>query len=521
MAGIVISNKVRRLVGNRLKEIDVPTSTLDTALYYADLSAQGVSFTQSRVNTELNAYPITVKNNASLVLTPSANKVGAVYAMNGDSKTLEEFEFQRGSSGTYFNASGVMQLAAPNVPRINYENGVAKGLLIESASSNLILFSGMGNYGSFQAIYASDVSRCSVVSDAGKSAIKVVPGSSFRLTSVDIQPNKVYTYSFWIKAVSAFQLNMRNYDNGVAYNATVHNITTEWQRIVKTFVSDASAQRDLLHTSNNGGGSHPEMFIADLQLEEGSLATSYIPTTSAIATRLADKVLSKRATAVYNKNSINVRTAEYPVAWLGNGIENLNIAGRNLLLGTRNVLQNIGSGLKDGSLYQGYAVVKSISTGAVHEDTYRALLGTLTRGTTYIVSFYAKASINMDIFNYFYAPNTTISGQSSTGQTTSAVDGGIAVSVTTSWQKYWIKWTQTDTDAIKTLIIGRIFLNSTGTVELAGFKFEHGTTETAWSPAPEDYIKVDVNGNIEISYDTPIHIQQFSLISRELKQEEV
>src|SRR5690606_37608527 len=65
-----------------------------------------------------------------------------VYAMNGDSKTLEEFEFQRGSSGTYFDASGVMQLAAPNVPRINFESGVSKGLLIEPASSNLRLNSG-------------------------------------------------------------------------------------------------------------------------------------------------------------------------------------------------------------------------------------------------------------------------------------------------------------------------------------------------------------------------------------------
>src|SRR5690606_36195353 len=145
MAGIVTSNKTRKLVGNRLKEIDVPTTTLNTALYYADLTAQGASFTQSRVNAELNAYPVTVKNNASLALTPSANKAGVVYAMNGDTNTLEEFEFQRGSSGTYFDASGVMQLAAPNVPRINYDAGISKGLLIEPASSNLTIDSGINN----------------------------------------------------------------------------------------------------------------------------------------------------------------------------------------------------------------------------------------------------------------------------------------------------------------------------------------------------------------------------------------
>src|SRR5690606_11226189 len=142
MAGIVTSNKTRKLVGNRLKEIDVPTTTLNTALFYADLTAQGAAFTAARVNAELNAYPTVVKNNASLALTPSANKAGVVYALNGDSKTLEEFEFQRGSSGTYFDASGVMQLAAPNVPRINFEGGASKGLLIEPSGSNLKLNSG-------------------------------------------------------------------------------------------------------------------------------------------------------------------------------------------------------------------------------------------------------------------------------------------------------------------------------------------------------------------------------------------
>ena len=52
-------------------------------------------------------------------------------------------------------------------------------------------------------------------------------------------------------------------------------------------------------------------------------------------------------------------------------------------------------------------------------------------------------------------------------------------------------------------------------------KYEKGSTITGWQPAPEDYLKVDENGNIEVSYTEPIHLQQFSLISRELKQEEV
>lgn len=526
MAGIVTSNKTRKLVGNRLKEIDVPTTTLNTALYYADLTAQGASYTASHVNAELNAYPTVVKNNASLALTPSANKAGVVYAMNGDSKTLEEFEFQRGSSGTYFDASGVMQLAAANVPRINYDAGISKGLLIEPSSSNLFTDSGILNgLNSFPVKSSFGLTAVDTTFELGvllAKGIKLTRDSTtvYAYKTATILPENTYSFSCYVKKADSSPLT--NSDFAFTPDTTISNITiiSVGSNVYRVSCVISQSSKTSFGIIKRISDSNIDLIASGFQLEQTTHISSYIPTTTAIATRLADKVLSKRPTAVFPKNSINVKTAEWPRVWLGNGIDNLNIAGRNLLRGTRNVLQNIGTGLNDGSLYQGYAVVKLIGTGAAHEDTYRTLLGSLTRGTTYIVSFYAKASRNMDIRNHFYTPSTTISGQSSTGQTTSSADGSIAVSVTTSWQKYWIKWTQTDTDVLKTLIIGRI-LNSTDTIELAGFKFEHGTIETSWSPAPEDYVKINGAGSIEISSDEPIHIQQFSLISRELKQEEV
>src|SRR5690606_36683713 len=75
----------------------------------------------------------------------------------------------------------------------------------------------------------------------------------------------------------------------------------------------------------------PEILIADIQLGEGPIATSNIPTTSAVTTRVADKVLSKRPLAVFNKNSFFVKTAEWPSVWFGNGIDNLTINGKNLV----------------------------------------------------------------------------------------------------------------------------------------------------------------------------------------------
>lgn len=511
MAGIVTSNKTRKLVGNRLKEIDVPTTTLNTALYYADLTAQGASFTAARVNADLNAYPVTVKNNASLALTPSANKTGVVYAMNGDSKTLEEFEFQRGSSGTYFDASGVMQLAAPNVPRINYENGVSKGLLIEPASSNLVPFSGMGNYGTFQAIFSADRARCSVVTEVGKSAIKVTPDITFRLSSINIQASRVYTYSFWIKAVSSFTMLIRNYDT-VSHTPNTIAITTDWQRVVKTFISNPNTAFDILHMSNNSGGNHPEMFIADIQLEEGPVATSYIPTTTAIATRLADKVLSKRPTAVFNKNSMNVKTSEWPLTWMGNGVDNRNIVGRNLLKNSNSANLFI-SFLSSIVVNQGKVSVAEWGANNANRititggsDIIKSILslGTPRLGERVSLSFWIKNN---------HPTNNLILTSNQGGKTASISPG----------QQTKIEWNNIEGNGIGGVHIQLRVSDSSQEVDATYWrvKYEMNQITTPWSPAPEDYLKVDVNGNIEISHTEPIHLQQFSLISRELSQEEV
>src|SRR5690606_8315406 len=113
-------------------------------------------------------------------------------------------------------------------------------------------------------------------------------------------------------------------------------------------------------------------------LEEGPVATSYIPTTNAVVTRLADKVLSKRPTVVFPKNSLNVKTAEYTSSWLGNGVDNRNIAGRNLLL------RSNSSNLFPSSFG---SVITNVGRVAVSEwDTTNASRVLITGGTNVIKS---------------------------------------------------------------------------------------------------------------------------------------
>ncbi len=60
------------------------------------------------------------------------------YAVGGIPKTFAELHtFTRSTSATYEDASGIIQTAAINEARFNYKNGVALGLLLETAATNL------------------------------------------------------------------------------------------------------------------------------------------------------------------------------------------------------------------------------------------------------------------------------------------------------------------------------------------------------------------------------------------------
>ena len=536
MAGIVVSNKVRRLVGNRLKEIDVPTTTLNTALYYADLTAQDASFTQSGVNAELNAYPVTVKNNASLALTPSANKTGVVYALNGDSKTLEEFEFQRGSSGTYFDASGVMQLAAPNVPRNNFENGVSKGLLIEPSSSNLCIDSGLIN-GLESTLAKSTVGLTAVDTNFNKGTL-LSKGIRMELNLTDIvyayKPfsanlDAIYTFSVFVKMDDG-SLPTSNDIKIVAQGAIIShlpviNCGNNVYRIVFSFVGRKNGIEHV-GLAKYTNLSNKSLIITGFQIEQYGQVSSYIPTTTAIGTRLADKVLSKRPIVVFPKNSIFVKTAEYPSVWFENGVLYYN---RNYHLNGRKFAER----LRPNS-----GTTAPISIG---QDSLGAwVTGTLLSSNIFQLSTYFSTNLNDGIGTLYSKDLYPLMGKTLIYSVEVMSPQPVSLYFTPTFGNFVNKITLVP-NVWKRIYSSKVVTSSNEliasffTIEGDNIGIPVGTklylrdytievqdsTISAWQPAPEDYVKVDGSGNVEISYDEPIHIQQLSLISRELTQGEV
>ncbi|HEM5026608.1 TPA: hypothetical protein U1420_000394 [Streptococcus suis] len=161
---------------------------------------------------------------------------------------------------------------------------------------------------------------------------------------------------------------------------------------------------------------------------------------------------------------------------------------RNLLKGTKELTDIHWTSNVTSDYYQGFRIARTAPSAATYIDTYRASTTIVPDATEYIISFYAKSSINgTSINNHFYSPNTTTRSESNTGYIGKGTDGLAIINLTTTWQRYWIKWTQTPSNTKKNVIIGRNFSANNATVEIAGVALYEGSLNKDWSPAPEDF----------------------------------
>ena len=166
---------------------------------------------------------------ASLVITPNAFKAGKLYAVKG-----ADLDVVRATGANRINASGANETMGANVPRIDYSGGGCPNILVEPQRTNSILNS-------------ATVANQTIITGA-----------------------VAYTLSF--------------YGSGTITLSGTHTATvvgTGTTRKTYTFTAIVGALvLTVSGTCTNG------------QLEAGSYATSYIPTTSASVTRNAD-VISK------------------------------------------------------------------------------------------------------------------------------------------------------------------------------------------------------------------------------------
>ena len=277
---------------------------------------------------------------------------------------------------------------------------------------------------------------------------------------------------------------------GTTYNLDVDSTGKEW--FVRVCAVNDQGQSDWTEIKSTKVGKKP------------APPTTWSSTNSAIVGE------SVNLYWVHNSEDGSAQDA-YQLKVYVDGVEKESVAdkdkGRNLLADTS--ATEVYSGIVEANDADGYV------------DIYTASTINIPKGANYVVSFDAKADVDMNILCYFYDPNNTLTSKSSTGDTRPyQTDGYSEVGITTEWKRYWVWWTQDPTkneNRVKKVIVGRNVAekNEDGTYKsshkayIRTVKLEECTATmvdgvtvlsdpTDWTPAPEDL----VNKNGSTSDDT-------------------
>ena len=270
----------------------------------------------------------------SLLIVPARFKSGKLYSQIPTSGA-GDFTVTRATTATRVNASGLIESVASGIPRLDYfsSDGTVgcPALLVEPSGTNFArgvellntptpatAAGGVTITTGSTDFLAPDGSSGTITKYVGGTA----SGSNFieYVSSTSVSASGVHTFSAFVKAGATNPLNFCalqftaytaasgtgtsyfNLASGTALTAgaTIQNYGNGWYRIISapyTIAADLAGSIRLIFAEGNNDASWPAsgtlnltVYAWGIQLEAGSAATSYIPTTTGSVTRNADVI---------------------------------------------------------------------------------------------------------------------------------------------------------------------------------------------------------------------------------------
>ena len=261
---------------------------------------------------------------ASLIVTPNGYKEGKLYSVI-PSDGSGDMSVTRATTATRVNSAGLVESMGNNVPRLDYSNGTCPSLLVEPQRTNLALYSSSFDSVDWATLNTSITANATTAPDGTTTADKIILNNGSQINPVVYQISdttaNTRTLSFFAKAseyniafgrvggatdapIVLFSLtgsgSILHNQNVSAYS--IEPLENGWYRCSMTYahgtsfapnigVCSATYSVSASSVTSTGNGTSG-IYIWGAQLEAGSYATSYIPTTSASVTRNAD-VISK------------------------------------------------------------------------------------------------------------------------------------------------------------------------------------------------------------------------------------